>query len=817
MVVPAKPTTPILNTVDPAYLGGGLLLAMPLSDGTGTAPVDISGNGLDGTTQGLTQWVNDATLGTVLQLDGTSGYVQLNSTINTILAAQTSATVAMWVRLRNATPATVAKAGLITVQAMGGANAATLYPNPTDSKGYFSVFRTNTRFNAVALGATDRSQFHHVAVTQLSNGGSAAYIIYINGVSVGSTTAEFGVGATVSPPTFGRSIDSGGSYFLDGWLGDLRIWSRVLLPSEILTLFNNPWGLYTPSAQSAQVKAHHSEIEYTLEPSTALRMFAPQIEVMHRPAAAISNTLLMVDTQITTTFPYSISNGQDARYKPSGTPTLFSDTVTSGLKLALPLNEGTGTSAADYSGNANNGTLNGSAAWAADATSPFFFPSLVKAPDVSFSTNASFISVPANATIEPTTAFTLAAWVVTGANTGTNMVIMSKVNDPNGTNPNTGATWSYILWYGADLKFHLQMSDTTDSTPADTVATSSTFAASTLCHVVATFDNTAQLMKIYVNGLLLGSQANSGTIPYNSNGTHALHIGNDELASGEWRFSGRIDDVRIWNRALSLTEVQQLYNGPFGIYCNFAAQRTFDVQAEVNLEDQTALRLFMPQVEIQGPPPSAITSTVLMADVQLAVHNTNFGLGAISPVLGPVGGGTTVTVTGYNFANITQVLVGGVPLTSLTLVNSSTITGVTGVHAQGLVDVQVISSSFGGLTLPASFAYVPGFTNQAVLGIVGAQLDSSLILSNTYTGETAPLGTDTTLSFTLPDFPISPTCVDLTVRKVAQPGGVWMRQGAIYDYTVDMANKKIIWKGSTAAFALASGDEITVRALYQGN
>lgn len=810
-MVSAKPSTPVLNTVDPNFVG--LLMALPLSDGSGVTATDLSGNGHSGALNGVATWFNDPTLGTVLQLDGTSGYVALDNAINGILAIQTTATVAFWLRLRNATPATQQKAGLATIQAMTGAGAATLYPNPSDAQGYFSVFRTNIRVNAVPLGGTDRSQWHHLAITQVSN---SFYKVYINGTLISSTVAEFGVGAMVSPPTLGRSTDTGGNYFLDGYIGDFRVWTRVLTAPEILTLVNNPWALYTFSAQQAQMRMLSTHTEATLDPPAAIRELAMQTEVDIRPAANVASTVIMVDAQIATTFPYAITDGQDPRYKPT-TPTLVADAITSGLTLAIPFSEGAGATAADQSGGAANGTLNG-ATWQADATSPFFKPTkptLVKAPDVAFPLNTNSVTVPAGAAVEPTTNFTLAAWVVVGPNTGTNMVIMSKVNDPNGAVPNTGATWSYIFWQGSDQKFRLEISDNIDSSPPDVVIGVNTYTNGTLCHVVATYDGV--FLRIYVNGVFEAQQANSGTVPYNSNGTHALHIGNDELSGGQWRWPGRIEDVRIWNRALSQTEITQIYTGTFGIYCNFALMRTLDLQAEACLDPPAAVRLLQTQVDADIYPSVYVQSTILMVDATPAVHNTNFGVLSISPILGPLAGGTAVTIGGFNFSGVTSVLVGGVPLSSLAVPNSSTITGVTGAHTQGLVDVQVITSGFGNLVLPQAFAYVPGFTPQALLGLVGAQLDSSLIQTNVYTGETAPLGADTTLSFTLPDVPVSPACLELTVRKVAQPGGVWMRQGPIYDYSVDMANKKIIWRGSTAAFALAPGDEITVRALYQGN
>ena len=66
-------------------------------------------------------------------------------------------------------------------------------------------------------------------------------------------------------------------------------------------------------------------------------------------------------------------------------------------------------------------------------------------------------------------------------------------------------------------------------------------------HVVGTYDR--QHVKIYVNGKLKGSNAKTGAMPLNENNT----------IMGFWinmHFYGLIDELRIYNRALSLKEIR---------------------------------------------------------------------------------------------------------------------------------------------------------------------------------------------------------------------------------------------------------------------
>lgn len=72
-------------------------------------------------------------------------------------------------------------------------------------------------------------------------------------------------------------------------------------------------------------------------------------------------------------------------------------------------------------------------------------------------------------------------------------------------------------------------------------------------HVVGTYDK--QNVKLYIDGLLIGSDPYTSNIAY---GTGAVAIGcGAEL--GQFFWNGNIDDVAIFSRALTATEVLTLY------------------------------------------------------------------------------------------------------------------------------------------------------------------------------------------------------------------------------------------------------------------
>ena len=66
-------------------------------------------------------------------------------------------------------------------------------------------------------------------------------------------------------------------------------------------------------------------------------------------------------------------------------------------------------------------------------------------------------------------------------------------------------------------------------------------------------------MKTYINGQLEGTNPSAPPGPIDNYAGGNLRIGLNKASDPAW-FQGAIDDVRIYNRALSADEVQQLYN-----------------------------------------------------------------------------------------------------------------------------------------------------------------------------------------------------------------------------------------------------------------
>lgn len=210
--------------------------------------------------------------------------------------------------------------------------------------------------------------------------------------------------------------------------------------------------------------------------------------------------------------------------------------VTTGLVAAYGFDEGTGTSVGDASGNGRTGAITG-AAW----TTGKFGNAL------SFNGTTSYVSV-ANPNL-PTGDFTWIAWIKPGQ-TSAFMAIM--VSHGIGASPGglelDLSSGKVNVWSNGNLA----------------LASATTIANNVWTHVALT--RAGGTFKLYVNGN--PDNAFGADTVANDFAGCALLIGvdNDSGCTGSLNgnFSGGIDEVRIYNRPLSQSEIQTYMNVPVG-------------------------------------------------------------------------------------------------------------------------------------------------------------------------------------------------------------------------------------------------------------
>jgi len=279
------------------------------------------------------------------------------------------------------------------------------------------------------------------------------------------------------------------------------------------------WGASTDAGGIARYAVYRSTTS-GFTPSTANRIAQP------------SGTSY-VDTGLAPGTYYYKATADDNAGNTSAPSNEASATVTSappptGLVAAYGFDAGSGTTVADQSGNGNTGTIT-NATW---ATTGKFGKALT------FNGSNAFVSVPDSNSLDLTSGMTLEAWVnptVSGGGAFRTVVVKERPGD---------------LVYGmyANSDSNRPQSQVTIGSTARLLDGTAAIPTGAWTHLAATFDGTTE--RLYVNGTQVSSLAVSGTI---LTSTSPLKIGGNAIW-GEW-FNGTIDEVRVYNRALSAGEI----------------------------------------------------------------------------------------------------------------------------------------------------------------------------------------------------------------------------------------------------------------------
>jgi len=195
--------------------------------------------------------------------------------------------------------------------------------------------------------------------------------------------------------------------------------------------------------------------------------------------------------------------------------------------------EGSGTVAVDSSGYGNDGTINGTPGWVAGQ--------LGGALDFDGSTD--YVEIPHSDSLSITEQITIAAWTNMRTNASGEMSIVSKGGWAANNLPYelTETAGSEIFWQFYD-------NEGRDSCSPDSPSVDEWH------HIAGTYDGT--IFKCYIDGELADEWDYTGTMPEN---TASVTIGR-RSTGGTW-FNGMIDEVMIYDHALSEDEIPQIMMG----------------------------------------------------------------------------------------------------------------------------------------------------------------------------------------------------------------------------------------------------------------
>ena len=214
---------------------------------------------------------------------------------------------------------------------------------------------------------------------------------------------------------------------------------------------------------------------------------------------------------------------------PTPTPTSL---PSSGLVVSFNFNENAGSTLNDGSGNNNNGSTNGTA-W---TTSGKYGNAL------SFNGSTNYVTVNDSNSLDLTNAMTLEAWVKPVSLSSWRSILLKEKS----------GNLNYALYANTDSdrpSVEINNGSSNDTRGAAKISTG------VWTHLAGTYDGST--LKLYINGNLVSSKSVSGAATTSSN---PLRIGGNTVW-GEY-FNGLIDEVRIYNKALSQSEIQTDMNTP---------------------------------------------------------------------------------------------------------------------------------------------------------------------------------------------------------------------------------------------------------------
>lgn len=210
-----------------------------------------------------------------------------------------------------------------------------------------------------------------------------------------------------------------------------------------------------------------------------------------------------------------------------------------GLVGEWSLNEGTGNVAADSSGFGDDGTLSGAVNWTSGPGGTA----------LSFDGATGQVRVPDASQLEPSTAVSVAAWVARVGSPGDYKYILAK-----GGHGCIAA--SYGLYSGPNGGLEFYVSRAHGTTFARSPDAGSGVWDGRWHLAVGTFDGTT--IRLYVDGAEVGTGTQyPGPIEYVLSDANDLFIGAYPSCPGK-DFNGTISDVRVWNRALTPSDVAAL-------------------------------------------------------------------------------------------------------------------------------------------------------------------------------------------------------------------------------------------------------------------
>jgi N-acetylneuraminic acid mutarotase len=215
-----------------------------------------------------------------------------------------------------------------------------------------------------------------------------------------------------------------------------------------------------------------------------------------------------------------------------------SDALMNGLVGWWKFDEGSGVVAYDSSGNGNDGNLTNGPTWTSGKIGGA----------LSFDGVDDFVVIPATSDLDLQT-LSIFSWVYS-SNYIQDGFIFEKT-----TNGFSNTQYNLFLWNNNKIYLRTKPPNAGSEYEGD-LRTDTNLSSWNL--ISGTYDGASK--KIYINSNMVASMSWSSPVDTNPNGISKIGAYSNSSGGSDYCFNGKLDDIRIYNRALSAAEVQALYN-----------------------------------------------------------------------------------------------------------------------------------------------------------------------------------------------------------------------------------------------------------------
>jgi hypothetical protein len=560
-----------LTVTEVTSINDGITAQWKFDDGTGLVAADSSGQGRDGQLVDFpgdnSQWIAGQ-VGGALAFDGLANRVVAANSGSLVL--ETDATIAFWINPRSY--GTVVDHGnYLSENSRVLHKGGHFYVEVVDDPG---TVRATIRANGIspAQYILNLNEWQHFAVKY--QGGTISF--FKNGFLLADPVPAT-LGATNAQPVILGNISDTlvQTNLFDGVMDEVGIWLRPLDDTEILTLAGRdvagaPVIVTQPQSQTRYAGGTASFMVEAIGKRPLTYEWRHGTEVI---PDSNTNRLVLTNVTVADAGGYTVTVQNDLGSQVSTPPAVLTvqeiTDVTTGIIAYWPMDETSGTVLGDASGRGHDATIqNGTATGVSGLIGGAF----------DFDGVDDFAIVPHADDLNLYNQLTISAWIsprtfgVAGSG-GYGRILRKDVN------------YDFIVFDGTDTLRFIGINKANYDAPANSLTTNEWQQVA-----VVVKDGTVQLFR---NGRALADPVPGGLGPAITNDLIIANFGPD--LSINRIFNGLIDDLGIWDRALSAAEVDGIYqNGLLGKPLNAPFEPLEIRDVGLPAPDQVRLVFFSP-------------------------------------------------------------------------------------------------------------------------------------------------------------------------------------------------------------------------------